>query len=61
MGVPKYAKMFEPIKIGNIQLKNRLVMAPATTNYSQAGYPTDQQKRGGGLRDCGPSYAGVRV
>lgn len=39
----KYIKMFEPIKIKNIEIKNRLVMAPATTNYSQAGYPTDQQ------------------
>jgi 2,4-dienoyl-CoA reductase (NADPH2) len=38
----KYTEMFKPIKIGNIDLKNRLAMAPVTTNYSQAGYPTDQ-------------------
>lgn len=38
-----YRKMFKPIKIKNIELKNRLVMAPATTNYSQAGYVTEQE------------------
>ncbi len=43
MAAQKYVKMFEPIKIKNIELKNRLVMAPATTNYTQGGYPTDQQ------------------
>jgi len=34
--------MFKPIKIGNVEIKNRLVMAPVTTNYTQAGYPTEQ-------------------
>ncbi len=39
----KYVEMFKPIRIRNVELENRLVMAPATTNYSQAGYPTEQQ------------------
>ena len=39
----KYVEMFKPIRIRNVELKNRVVMAPATTNYSQAGYPTEQQ------------------
>jgi 2,4-dienoyl-CoA reductase-like NADH-dependent reductase (Old Yellow Enzyme family) len=39
----KYVEMFKPIRIRNVELKNRLVMAPATTNFSQAGYPTEQQ------------------
>lgn len=37
-----YAEMFKSIKIGNVELKNRLAMAPVTTNYSQAGYPNEQ-------------------
>ena len=37
-----YAKMFQPITIGNIEIKNRLVMAPTTTNFAQGGYPTEQ-------------------
>ena len=39
----EYVEMFKPIRIRNVELKNRVVMAPATTNYSQAGYPTEQQ------------------
>lgn len=42
VGQVSYTEMFKPIKIGSIELKNRLAMAPVTTNYSQAGYPTDQ-------------------
>ena len=38
-----YTEMFKPIKIGNVELKNRLAMAPVTTNYSQGGYITEQQ------------------
>ena len=37
-----YTEIFKPIKIGNVELKNRLAMAPVTTNYTQAGYPTEQ-------------------
>jgi 2,4-dienoyl-CoA reductase-like NADH-dependent reductase (Old Yellow Enzyme family) len=43
MSEANYAKMFKPIKIGNAEIKNRLVMAPATNNFSQGGYPTYQQ------------------
>jgi 2,4-dienoyl-CoA reductase-like NADH-dependent reductase (Old Yellow Enzyme family) len=34
--------MFEPIKIGNVEIKNRLAMAPVTTNFAMAGYPTEE-------------------
>ncbi|UCH08614.1 MAG: hypothetical protein JSV55_06485, partial [Deltaproteobacteria bacterium] len=37
-----YTEMFKPIRIGSIDLKNRLAMAPVTTNYTQAGYPNEQ-------------------
>jgi 2,4-dienoyl-CoA reductase-like NADH-dependent reductase (Old Yellow Enzyme family) len=37
-----YKEMFQPITIGNVALKNRLVMAPTTTNFAQGGYPTEQ-------------------
>ena len=30
-----YPKLFEPIKIGNVQLKNRIVFAPVTTGYEE--------------------------
>jgi 2,4-dienoyl-CoA reductase-like NADH-dependent reductase (Old Yellow Enzyme family) len=43
MGNAKYTEMFKPIKIGNVELKNRLAMAPVTTNFTQAGYITEQQ------------------
>ena len=43
MNKPKYTEVFKPIEIGGIKLKNRLVMAPVTTNYSQGGYITEQQ------------------
>jgi 2,4-dienoyl-CoA reductase (NADPH2) len=42
MGQSGYTEMFKPIKIGNVELKNRLAMAPVTTNYTQAGYPNEQ-------------------
>jgi len=38
----KYTQMFKSIKIGNVELKNKLAMAPVTTNYTQAGFPTEQ-------------------
>lgn len=37
-------KLFEPISIGKITLKNRLVFAPCETNYATGeGYPTQRQ------------------
>ncbi|MFH1489662.1 MAG: NADH:flavin oxidoreductase [Pseudomonadota bacterium] len=38
----RYTEMFKPMKIGNVDLKNRLAMAPVTTNFSMAGYPTEE-------------------
>jgi 2,4-dienoyl-CoA reductase-like NADH-dependent reductase (Old Yellow Enzyme family) len=38
----KYSVMFEAIKIGNVEMRNRLVMAPVTTNFSTAGYLTEE-------------------
>jgi 2,4-dienoyl-CoA reductase (NADPH2) len=34
-------KLFEPCNIGKVALKNRLVMAPMSTNYAEDGYITD--------------------
>lgn len=42
MGETKYPEMFKPIKIGSVELKNRLAMAPVTTNFAMAGYPTEE-------------------
>ena len=61
-----YEKLFEPIKIGPLELKNRLAMAPmAIHQYSSNGVPTEQGKcylnaraRGGvGLIICGAIMA----
>ncbi len=43
MSQPKFTEMFKPVKIGNVEIKNRLAMAPVTTNFSQGGFITDQQ------------------
>jgi len=38
-----YAKLFEPVKIGTMEVKNRFVMAPMVTNYCQSdGAVTDR-------------------
>lgn len=37
-----YSAMFQPIRIGPVELKNRLAMAPVTTNFTQAGYPNEE-------------------
>lgn len=38
-----FEKLFEPIKVGNILFKNRIVMAPMATNFAtQDGLVTDQ-------------------
>lgn len=42
MAKSEYTHMFKPIKIGSVELKNRLAMAPVTTNYTLAGYPNEQ-------------------
>ena len=35
-------KLCEPIKIGNIKIKNRIVMAPMTTHFADEGYVTEK-------------------
>lgn len=37
MATTKYRLLFEPFSIGNMQLKNRIVMPPMGTAYSEAG------------------------
>ena len=43
-------KMFSPIAIGSMQLKNRLVMAPMTTNYADAATQAPSEQPSGELR-----------
>ncbi|MBF0498011.1 MAG: FAD-dependent oxidoreductase [Deltaproteobacteria bacterium] len=38
-------KLFEPIRIGAIEVQNRLVMAPMTTHFGAEGYVSDQMIR----------------
>jgi 2,4-dienoyl-CoA reductase (NADPH2) len=35
-------KLFEPCYIGKVEIKNRLMMSPMTTNFSQDGFVTDE-------------------
>ena len=37
----KYEHLFEPIKIGNTIVKNRIFMPPLSTNLGNKGYVTD--------------------
>lgn len=40
---PRFQKLFEPVKVGPMDLRNRLVMAPMGTNLAtQDGYVTDR-------------------
>ena len=44
MGV--YKKLFEPIRIGTMEVKNRFAMAPVVTNHSERHYScSDWQKK----------------
>lgn len=38
----KYKHLFEPIKIGNKTIKNRIFMPPISTNLANKGYVTDE-------------------
>jgi len=41
----KFKNLFKPIKIGNLQLKNRIIMSAMATNYAdENGYVTDRLK-----------------
>jgi 2,4-dienoyl-CoA reductase-like NADH-dependent reductase (Old Yellow Enzyme family) len=63
MNNSKYVEMFKPIKIGKVELKNRLALAPLTNNFTQGGYITEEQiaflaaraKGGVGLIVTGPA------
>ncbi len=35
-------KLFEPIRIGRLEIKNRIVMAPMTSHYADNGFVTDR-------------------
>lgn len=35
-------KLLSPIKIGNLEIKNRVIMAPMTCNFAKDGFITDQ-------------------
>lgn len=41
----KYEKLFEPIKIGKVEIKNRIALAPINTLYhlNNSGYPNEQE------------------
>ena len=42
--MPHFAKLFEPGKMGRVELKNRIIMAPCGTHYSSHyGFVTEQQ------------------
>jgi len=43
-GAPTHAELFEPIRIGNCEIKNRIAMAPMNTVLSldNRGYPNEQ-------------------
>ncbi len=37
----KFVKLFEPCKLGKLEVTNRIVMPPMTTNFAKDGYATD--------------------
>src|ERR1700748_3917361 len=37
----KYGSLFTPLTVGNLTLKNRIVMAPMTRQFSPGGVPTE--------------------
>ncbi|MFC1982646.1 FAD-dependent oxidoreductase, partial [Chloroflexota bacterium] len=37
----KFVKLFEPCKLGKLEVANRIVMPPLTTNFPKDGYATD--------------------
>lgn len=40
--MPKFRKLFEPIKIGNVELKNRITMLPMSTEFTENYHVTDR-------------------
>jgi len=45
MIAPRFKKIFEPTNIGQMQLKNRVVMPPMGTNYAEGGGAVSQRMR----------------
>lgn len=39
----QFSKLFEPIRIGNVKIRNRVAMAPMVTQYCDRGYVSEQQ------------------
>ena len=43
MSASRFRKIFEPVRIGTMELKNRIVMPPMGTNYAEAGGAVTQR------------------
>ena len=43
MSEVRFQKLFEPIRIGRINIRNRVAMAPMLTQYADRGYVSEQQ------------------
>jgi 2,4-dienoyl-CoA reductase-like NADH-dependent reductase (Old Yellow Enzyme family)/thioredoxin reductase len=49
--LPAFARLFEPVRVGRVELRNRLVMLPMETNYAtEDGLVTDRTKAYYGAR-----------
>ena len=65
----QFQKLFEPVSIGKLTLKNRIFMAPMGDRYAADGYVTDRQKAyyetraggGAGLIIVGWAYVDFRL
>jgi 2,4-dienoyl-CoA reductase-like NADH-dependent reductase (Old Yellow Enzyme family)/thioredoxin reductase len=40
-----FPRLFEPCRIGSLELENRIIMPPCTTNFAQEGFVTDKMVR----------------
>ena len=49
----KYQKLFQPIKINQLEVKNRIFMSPMSTNFAtKDGYVTDEMSKRWRWSDC---------
>ncbi len=39
----KFQKLFEPIRLGKVEIRNRIAMAPMVTQYADRGCVSEQQ------------------
>jgi len=37
-----YPRLFAPLRLGNLTLRNRVVFSAHLTNYAENGFPTEQ-------------------